>query len=456
MRRALGQRPLLLPPSAQLRQLKTALVHSCGPRMTGQALLTSTLTEAGVDLEMRCGACRLWEDAQFRLWDLDLDLQQQVEQLASELPRWRHEMTPRETFEAHLTEALQRVNATVDPVALETCRHFHHRVRATIYWAVRHDRTGYVLQLAEAKPGVLALIAHTAPFELSAALPSNPLPNIPIWRDVVAGRPLVGILAEVARRLHHPEEDRARLRWFANRADRGCAPEDVLRVSQIPSVPQSDLPREPRDRARWIGVLADLPLYDSPRDASVVRYASARFGDLGAIDRVQLDRVVSYVRNSGRRPSRAKPVAQLLVEMEAYFEEWAENHSVESVLAMLEKENADVPAPPYPACESEHLRITPITTLRELYDEGQAMRHCIFSYYDLVIAGQVAIYHVEAFGEASTLLLRREEAHWLLEEQGGVLNEPPSAEALAAVERWLEDARAEREPDHALVDQLAG
>ena len=66
------------------------------------------------------------------------------------------------------------------------------------------------------------------------------------------------------------------------------------------------------------------------------------------------------------------------------------------------------------------------------------MGHCVFSYWQDAVRGDVALYHIEVGGERSTLMLGRVGERWSFLEHSGVRNRPVSDATRAATARWLE------------------
>lgn len=328
--------------SARFQSIRARVDHLCGAPSAVPAIVMSMVIEAGIDVDVRCMTCRWWKSLRFRLWDLPASLPEAVEDVLDDAAPY-HRVHPQRAgpIRAHMADGLARAWENIDPVSLGVSRRFAPPVRATIYWAIRHDTTGHVLRLARRKPGVLALVALCAPLDYPFVLATNPLPSIPSWREVVGGSSLDAIIAQVAERVGHPEARRARLRWLASRVPEQCDPRDVFRVSRLACVPKRDLPVDQHDRAQWIGFLADrLRGHDGePEPDAVVRYASARYREVSALDPFRLFLLFRFIQYTGRRPSRSEPVAQQFAEMEAYAEEWAKLHAESPLAALYRMEN---------------------------------------------------------------------------------------------------------------------
>ncbi|MCB9598576.1 MAG: PcfJ domain-containing protein [Sandaracinaceae bacterium] len=430
--RASGQRAL--PLSVRLPRLEETVSHVCARRRPADATLTSVIAESGVRLTLRCALCRTWVDWDFRLWNLPRDLERATEVATKEVVRAEH--VSEEEIGPHLASAFGRALAACDGVALEASRGFATEVRATVYWVLRHDASGRALQLAEQQPGTMIMVANAAPFEPETALDENPLPRFPIWRDVLAGRSLDHLFAQVAERLDHPELHRPRLRWLMRRAPRAARPRELVKVSRLAAVPPSDRPADPRELLVWLSVLADLDPYQS-HDPRWVRYVSARYREIAHVDPVRLERVHRYVRAQDRSPSRRLPFARLAAQAEQHHERWALEEDALRVLRRLERQDTRVPEPPLPDMDEDGVRVTAVRTVRGLHEEGERMEHCIFSYWPELTAGEVAVYHVEVGAEASTVMVARVGAEWHVVEHQAPGNEEPGRASQMAVRQWM-------------------
>ena len=90
--------------------------------------------------------------------------------------------------------------------------------------------------------------------------------------------------------------------------------------------------------------------------------------------------------------------------------------------------------PPIPSDEHFHA----ITTVGELHKEGKAMRHCVSSRSQQILAGECYVYRVNVNGERATLQIAIKPDGLVIDEFRLRANADPSPEAWAAVRIWLE------------------
>ncbi len=103
--------------------------------------------------------------------------------------------------------------------------------------------------------------------------------------------------------------------------------------------------------------------------------------------------------------------------------------------------NTGVPFPPPPVEGTE--QIVPITTERELVEEGRIQHNCVASYADQVAVQQrVYIYRVLTPQEHCTLAIRRRQNTWTVSELMRTCNETPSPETHRIVRSWMAGAIA--------------
>ena len=102
------------------------------------------------------------------------------------------------------------------------------------------------------------------------------------------------------------------------------------------------------------------------------------------------------------------------------------------------EEAGPFPEPPVPGTPD----IVPLTSARDLIEEGEAMQHCVAIYAARVLAGGCYVYRVLR-PERATVCLARTEHGWVLEQCAGVANAVVGNESLATVERWLNGCAAD-------------
>ena len=98
--------------------------------------------------------------------------------------------------------------------------------------------------------------------------------------------------------------------------------------------------------------------------------------------------------------------------------------------------------PPVPGTPT----IVPITTPAMLAEEGRLQNNCAADYLTRAARGTLAFYRVLA-PQRCTLSLRKRRGRWEVDQLKAACNAAPSAAAVQAVGRWLQDSRLAAEPD---------
>jgi hypothetical protein len=340
------------------------------------------------------------------------------------------------------TEAL----AAHAPAALSLCNRLAPEVRRAAYQAMVTDASGRIEQLVAAHPLAAALLAHASP---EAAM--GPLAHPSPWHGVVEGLRLRDVMTHAALRLgiDCPHAQR-RLRWLA-RALPGDLPPDVVVSAAWAPFPPSDLPATPDDRRTWahalafVGADAQRRGATEPWHAHAAHYASRHYVQMHGYFRSMGEwafRWLDWLRHSGRRPSRARPVRSMLDALLVWCSKHGRAHMREQVRAELDalaKEGLHtLPTPPLPPLETPTARIHPIPTIRALYEEGERMNHCLFTFLDDILAGDLAAYTAEVGGVPTTVLLERDgSGAWSVKEHAGVGNAEAPSESREVVGGWV-------------------
>jgi hypothetical protein len=97
------------------------------------------------------------------------------------------------------------------------------------------------------------------------------------------------------------------------------------------------------------------------------------------------------------------------------------------------------PNPPFQGNEW----ITPISTPRDLREEGRRQHHCVGIMADEVFAGELFVYRILA-PERATLSLEKHGNSWAINQLYAACNRPVSATTLAQVRDWLRRAQPEQ------------
>jgi hypothetical protein len=122
---------------------------------------------------------------------------------------------------------------------------------------------------------------------------------------------------------------------------------------------------------------------------------------------------------------------------------WSETLSRDRAIERIEKFFRDhgtysFPHPPLPG----NADIVPITTIKELLDEGAEMHHCVGSYSDRIMNGKSYIYRVLRPQRATLEIYSTDNMH-RINQLSLVQNGEPSAETWARVRFWFAGAQQE-------------
>ncbi|HDL5355860.1 TPA: PcfJ domain-containing protein, partial [Mannheimia haemolytica] len=71
---------------------------------------------------------------------------------------------------------------------------------------------------------------------------------------------------------------------------------------------------------------------------------------------------------------------------------------------------------PIDICYINEIEFQPLTTGQMLFDEGQRMRHCIFTYIDICSEGRYLAFSVKIANESATLGLIKHRGNWKIEQ----------------------------------------
>ncbi|GFK95305.1 hypothetical protein NNJEOMEG_03164 [Fundidesulfovibrio magnetotacticus] len=126
-----------------------------------------------------------------------------------------------------------------------------------------------------------------------------------------------------------------------------------------------------------------------------------------------------------------------LEAVEAYHDSLARTLSRKRRAEVEARYPGPFPPPPLPGDAD----IVPVATVGELFDEGEAMRHCVASYVERVLWGACAIYRVLAPQRATLEVVILEDGKCRLGQLKLSCNREASAETQARVRRWMAGAR---------------
>jgi hypothetical protein len=101
--------------------------------------------------------------------------------------------------------------------------------------------------------------------------------------------------------------------------------------------------------------------------------------------------------------------------------------------------------------------IIPLTTARDLIEEGRVQRNCVASYIDRVaVHRRLYLYRTVPPLERCTLSIRRRGSSWVLCELKGACNLPAADTTRRAVLEWLSDAQTTHRSTEHVEDESNG
>jgi len=97
-------------------------------------------------------------------------------------------------------------------------------------------------------------------------------------------------------------------------------------------------------------------------------------------------------------------------------------------------QNIEFPQPPIPGVDGI---IEPIKNVKELFDEGEEMMHCVHSYYDRILEGRSFCYRV-LYPERCTLeICPSPSGFWMINQIRKKRNEKPKGKTFDMIQNWI-------------------
>ncbi|GFK95303.1 hypothetical protein NNJEOMEG_03162 [Fundidesulfovibrio magnetotacticus] len=161
-------------------------------------------------------------------------------------------------------------------------------------------------------------------------------------------------------------------------------------------------------------------------------------------DRQALERIREYVQDALRlgarlgieHPERALRQCPDLSRLRRLHDRWTGQVHALDVGDILGRTALAYPPPPVAGTAD----ILPVTGAAQLHAEGRAMRHCVFSHLEDVLAGRAYVYRMVA-PQRATVRIERAGAGWRLGEMRLAGNVLPSDHAVGEAWAWLDRAR---------------
>ncbi|MBI4026236.1 MAG: PcfJ domain-containing protein [Verrucomicrobia bacterium] len=110
--------------------------------------------------------------------------------------------------------------------------------------------------------------------------------------------------------------------------------------------------------------------------------------------------------------------------------------------------------PPPPFNSSSSGDISPITSSRELLEEGRLQHNCVAAYAKEVVTGHLYIYRFRSPEERCTLSIMRRRSRWILGELKATANKPASEETWRTARAWLKEASGEADIKNEMIDPV--
>lgn len=372
----------------------------------------------------------------------------------------------REVLRVAATAAVARC----DPAAHRLAMRFLPHLRFRVYGRLVADRSGRLADLVSTCPGALifalALIERTA-------LPGAAAAGERLLADAIAGRRLDpaiddaidgwlaatappgpspldgGVIWYRARPAAEVARVRREQRLLIRRAGPRVASTSLWLPPPFALVPE-DIPRGVAANARWFRVMKAsvltvirLPTIAPALQDELARFLSRHAAVFGRGERAavlaRLHEVVDFARATGRWPRRAQDPARVL-EAARRWHAWLQGGLATAPVGI--DWDRRLPCPTLPALGLPEVELAPITTARELRDEGLAMRHCVATRLADIVAGRVIACRGVVAGERVTVELVRHDAGWTLGDARCAANQLPRPDTMRRIQRWAQLAAA--------------
>lgn len=458
--------PFRADPTRSETSFRRSIYRPLGKQLCGPLKLEMSVAEDEVVVDVTCDRCGAkqaqawapweeppsvmgsWENYDEGFSEMPFDLLEGLRSCSQGQVLERGQLSWTASVDSRLRELTAEAARRCDQSALAACRPFSQKVRASVYWAVRLDPTGRVLQLARAHPGFLLMVAHLSPLSPPQGEVVD-LRRLPLWKAILSGESLRTLAGRMGEQRAMDAAEIRRLAWTMDKVPAMTPPNSALALVATPEVPLSDLPRGEDARVMWLDTLSLVRFHihpeqrEAPWAVAALRWASLHYEELDRLDGFRLERLIRFLSLQNRRPARNRSLASLLREQEHWWDNWIDVIDGMAVLRKLEAQgHGNLPKPPFPAYEAGGLSITPICTARQLLDETQVMGHCVFTYLTWVQSAEVVVYSMQLGQQRSTILLKRRPGGWSLEEHAGKRNQPASTEETRAVIGWLESQQS--------------
>ena len=313
-----------------------------------------------------------------------------------------------------------------------------HRLAVTGFLA--HCPTNEAFELFQSSPGLGLLLAYSPKFSYGGTDPwveardrmSQPRPAILEWLGFPASRSAVRIVTKI-------DVSRITLDRCLRLRDLLSVDAAIQRLRHLPAVCDGVVDMLSSERLRHLVAyslleeLAELPDDDvvSEQMGTVLRLA-----DLHGVELHTFRSCKSVIQSA---------LALNLME------------SSVSPVWNRECESIDFPEPPIHVpihTQPSDLRMEPIRSPRELFNEAVEQHICVFDYLDEVAAGDVAVYRIVKPERATVMLSPAEAGRWIIVECRGIRNRPIQRSTLWTVGAYL-SRRQEATPETDRSDHSA-
>lgn len=323
---------------------------------------------------------------------------------------------------------------------------FSSNTRLGVYYLLLSDKSGRLMQLADAYPGVLIFAVALARQKSIGKKIAQKL-----IQDIVFGKKLNQCIDDAIHAktkvysllLEEPINNKSPLveqRIFIKKAKSRVTPTALLLPPPLKFAPE-DIPQTVQENARWYKTMrksAKLFSDDVPEETQLRIALSACLSKNHQHIRktTSVNQLFDYLQYAGIKPDRNSNIPRLLKQSR----QW---HRVIRRMPLV-VHYCDKFSYCLPEFDAPDISIKPITTAEALIQEGMEMSHCVASCITFACQGRRAYAHAVIANETLTVEAFVNSHLFSLGEVKGKCNKLPSQSAIRVLRGWLDSLNKQK------------